>query len=53
MKRKYELDLLENIKKNQREVEYEGVKVLVKPIPEGGEPGDMDQIGRASCRERV
>jgi acetyl esterase/lipase len=42
MKRKYELNLLENIKKNQREVEYEGVKVLVKPIPEGGEPGDMD-----------
>lgn len=42
MERKYDPALLEAMKRNQYETDSEGVKVLVKPIPEGGEPGDMD-----------
>lgn len=41
--RKYDVTLLENIQKGQREENFKGVKVLVKPIPEGGAPGDMDK----------
>lgn len=42
MGRKYELDLLDKMNKGKEEVTYKGVKVLVKPIPEGGAEGDMD-----------
>lgn len=42
MPRKYDVSLLEKMKQGEEEVAYKGVKVLVKPIPEGGEPGDMD-----------
>lgn len=42
MKRKYHEALLEAIKQNEKEEVVSGIKVLVKPIPEGGEPGDMD-----------
>lgn len=42
MARTYSLDLLEAMKAGEKTVDYEGVPVLVKPIPEGGEPGDMD-----------
>lgn len=42
MERKYGNELLEGIKKHQYETDFQGIKVLVKPIPEGGEPGDMD-----------
>ncbi|MBU3145832.1 alpha/beta hydrolase [Clostridium sp. CF012] len=42
MKRKYHEVLLEAIKQNEKEEVVNGIKVLVKPIPEGGEPGDMD-----------
>lgn len=53
MKRKYDPSLLEKIKENQKVVEYEGVKVLVKPIPEGGEPGDMDPRIYKSTKEML
>lgn len=42
MKRKYSTNLLDAMKTGERLVTYEDVPVLVKPIPEGGEPGDMD-----------
>ena len=42
MPRKYDTSLLEKIRRGQWETVYEGVPVLVKPIPEGGQPGDMD-----------
>lgn len=42
MERKYDLSLLEEIKRNEKEVDVQNVKVLIKPIPEGGESGDMD-----------
>jgi acetyl esterase/lipase len=35
---------------NARTVEYEGVNVIVKPIPEGGEDGDMDPRIYASMK---
>lgn len=42
MARKYDSSLLEQMNLEARIVEFEGIPVLVKPIPEGGEPGDMD-----------
>lgn len=42
MKRKYNEALLTAMKANEKVVVYKGVKVLVKPIPEGGACGDMD-----------
>lgn len=42
MARKYDLTLLEKMKANEYMADAKGVKVLVKPIPEGGENGDMD-----------
>lgn len=42
VKRKYKTDLLDRMKQGQREETVKGVKILVKPIPEGGEDGDMD-----------
>ncbi len=40
--RKYDVALLDKMKQNQYETELHGVKILVKPIPEGGEDGSMD-----------
>jgi acetyl esterase len=42
MNRKYAVELLARMKQNERTENVEGVKVLIKPIPEGGESGDMD-----------
>ena len=42
MPRRYDVSLLEQMNRHAREEVYEGVKVLVKPIPEGGAPGEMD-----------
>lgn len=42
MPRKYDVALLKNMKDGARTELYEGVPILVKPIPEGGQPGDMD-----------
>lgn len=42
MARRYDPALLDAMRSRQREREYEGVPVLIKPIPEGGIPGDMD-----------
>lgn len=41
-KRKYDYKLIEALQKNQFFTTYEGVKVSVKPIPEGGKDGEMD-----------
>lgn len=42
MARRYNIQLLELIKKGQKYETVDGVQILVKPIPEGGESGDMD-----------
>ena len=42
MPRRYDPSLLEKMKQGQRVEFYKGLPVLVKPIPEGGQPGDMD-----------
>ena len=42
MPRRYDTALLEKMNANARCVTHEGVEVLLKPIPEGGAPGDMD-----------
>lgn len=42
MARKYDLSLLDNMRSNEKEMKFEGVRILVKPIPEGGQPGNMD-----------
>lgn len=42
MQRNYNADLIKRMEENEKVEEYDGVKVLVKPIPEGGNPGDMD-----------
>ena len=42
MARRYDPALLDAMRSRQREREYEGVPVLIKPIPEGGIQGDMD-----------
>lgn len=42
MPRRYDASLQEKIQAGKRTEIYEGIPILVKPIPEGGEPGDMD-----------
>lgn len=42
MPRRYDTAILDNMNAHTRHVNYEGVDVLLKPIPEGGQPGDMD-----------
>ena len=42
MGRHYDTQLLEKMRSGQRTQTVSGVEVLVKPIPEGGQPGDMD-----------
>ena len=42
MPRKYDMSLLDNMKKGQYKTNYKDVDVLVKPIPEGGKDGDVD-----------
>lgn len=42
MPRKYDVSLLDKIKANETNVVVKGVPILVKPIPEGGQDGDMD-----------
>ena len=42
MPRKYNMSLLDNIKKGQYKTNYKDVDVLVKPMPEGGKDGDVD-----------
>lgn len=42
MPRRYDPSLLEKMKQGQQVEFYKGLPVLVKPIPEGGQPGDMD-----------
>lgn len=42
MARRYKLSLLKKIKAGEEIVDYKGVPILVKPIPEGGQSGDMD-----------
>ena len=53
MGRHYSLDLLDAMERNKQEVEYKGVKILVKPIPEGGEDGDMDPRIIASTKKKL
>ncbi len=42
MNRKYDEALVTTLQNTVQEVEYEGLPVQVKPIPEGGADGDMD-----------
>lgn len=42
MARRYDPILLQKMRQGQRTETYQGVPILVKPIPEGGQPGDMD-----------
>ena len=42
MPRRYDVSLLDKIRQGQYETDYEGVPVLVKPIPDGGEDGEID-----------
>ena len=42
MARKYDVSLADKMKANEKTVTVQGVPILVKPIPEGGEDGDMD-----------
>lgn len=42
MKRNYDAALVKRMQENQYTENVEGVKILVKPIPEGGEDGAMD-----------
>lgn len=42
MKRNYDENLVKQMQKNQYTETKDGVKILVKPIPEGGEDGAMD-----------
>lgn len=42
MGRRYSLETLAKLESNARWMEYNGLKILLKPIPEGGEDGDMD-----------
>ena len=42
MKRNYDAALVKRMQENQHTENVEGVKILVKPIPEGGEDGAMD-----------
>ncbi len=42
MGRKYNVNIIEKLQSEAKWTEYKGLNVLVKPIPEGGEDGDMD-----------
>lgn len=42
MGRRYDVGLLDKMNAGKQEVTFKDVKVLVKPIPEGGEDGEMD-----------
>lgn len=42
MKRRYDESLVAKLQALQKEVEYEGLPIWMKPIPEGGEDGDID-----------
>lgn len=42
MAHRYDIALLDKFIQGQHQETYQGVNVLVKPIPEGGSPGDMD-----------
>ena len=42
MSRKYDPSIIVKMNQNSRLHQYEGVDIKVKPIPEGGEDGDMD-----------
>lgn len=42
MGRKYSMDVLNALRTKAEWTNYKGLDVLVKPIPEGGEDGDMD-----------
>lgn len=42
MGRQYNANLITSMDQHEYIEDFEGVKVLVKPIPEGGEDGDMD-----------
>lgn len=42
MGRRYKEALLDKIRQGQQEIQYNGINVLVKPIPEGGNDGDVD-----------
>lgn len=42
MARRYDATLIKKMAAGEKQEIFEGVPVLVKPIPEGGEPGDMD-----------
>ncbi len=42
MGRRYSKEILDSLQSKATWVEYNGLEVLLKPIPEGGEDGDMD-----------
>ena len=42
MPRRYDPALLDKMRQGQRTETYRGLPITVKPIPEGGQPGDMD-----------
>ncbi len=42
MGRKYNMSIIEKLQSDAKWIEYEGLNILLKPIPEGGEDGDMD-----------
>lgn len=42
MNRKYDETLVTIMQNQVQEVEYEGITIQVKPIPDGGDDGDMD-----------
>ena len=42
MPRRYDASLLDRIRQGQYETSHKGVPVLVKPIPEGGDDGEVD-----------
>ncbi|MGI6109463.1 MAG: alpha/beta hydrolase [Eubacteriaceae bacterium] len=42
VREKYNPALPGRIRQNERIENYKGIDILVKPIPEGGKPGDMD-----------
>lgn len=42
MPRTYDMSLVKALREGERNVTYKGVPITVRPIPEGGAPGDMD-----------
>ncbi len=52
MGRNYDAALLDTLRQGQYAAEKDGVPILVKPIPEGGEDGDMDPRLIQSIRPR-